>query len=193
MYILCDTCSVLMLIRIAPDMFIDPEFECVTISDVAKEIFRTQKFKDRYAWRQRFKEKIKPIRNSILKTNDFKLYFQVVSNQIKNGVVNKKTKRYFDLSQVDQRIVACARANDYLITTGDKDLIQYYLQQFSNNPDEIISPLGMVNIWINKGLISWDVNFQTILEDWNKCDEAPQPKSEIKKFEKLTDYKYLGT
>lgn len=82
---------------------------------------------------------------------------------------------------------------NYRITTGDKDLIQYYLQQFSNNPDEIISPLGMVNIWISKGLISWDEKLQTILEDWNKCDEAPQPKSEIKKFKKLTDYKYLGT
>lgn len=108
MYILCDTCSVLMLIRIAPDMFINSEFECVTISDVVKEIFRTQRFKDRYPWRQRFKVKIKPISNSILKSNDFKLYFQVINSQISNGIVNNETKKYFDLSKVDQRIVACA-------------------------------------------------------------------------------------
>jgi len=31
MYILCDTCSVLMLIRIAPDMFCDDSYGCVTI------------------------------------------------------------------------------------------------------------------------------------------------------------------
>jgi hypothetical protein len=76
---------------------------------------------------------------------------------------------------------------------GDKDLIEYYLQQFSNNPDEIISPLGMIHIWLKKGLISWDEKLQTILEDWNKCDEAPQPRTEIKKFQNLTGYKYLGT
>ena len=110
-----------------------------------------------------------------------------------HGIINSKTKYYFDLSKVDQRIVACALANNFRITTGDNDLIEYYLQQFSNNPDEIISPLGMINIWLKKGLISWDEKLQTIMEDWNKCNEAPQPRTEIKKFKKLTGYKYLGT
>jgi len=182
-----------MLIRIAPDMFIGPEFECVTISDVVKEIFRTQKFKNRYPWRTRYKSKIKPLGNAIFKTNNFKLYYQVINGQISTGVINSKTNYYFDLSKVDQRIVACARANDFRITTCDKDLIEYYLQQFSNNPDEIISPLRMINIWLEKGLISWDETLQTILEDWNKCEEAPQPRTEIKKFQNLTGYKYLGT
>jgi hypothetical protein len=45
MYILCDTCSVLMLIRIAPDMFRDDRYGCVTIQEVFQELFRTQKFK----------------------------------------------------------------------------------------------------------------------------------------------------
>lgn len=182
-----------MLIRIVPDMFIDPKFECVTISDVVKEIFHTQKFINRYPWRTRYKSKIRPLGSAILKTNDFKLYYQVINNQINSGVINSKTNYNFDLSKVDQRIVACARANNFRITTGDKDLIEYYLQQFSNNPDEIITPLGMINICLKKGLISWDEKLQTILEDWNKCEEAPQPNKEIKKFEKLTGYKYLGT
>ena len=43
MYILCDTCSVLMLIRVAPDMFCDDRYGCVTIKDVFRELFRTQK------------------------------------------------------------------------------------------------------------------------------------------------------
>jgi hypothetical protein len=51
----------------------------------------------------------------------------------------------------------------------------------------------MINLWLNKGLISWDEKLQTILEDWTKCDEAPQPKTDIKEFKKLTSYKYLGT
>jgi predicted nuclease of predicted toxin-antitoxin system len=182
-----------MLIRIAPDMFIDTKFECVTISDVVKEIFRTQKFKNRYPWRKRYKPKIKPIGNAILKTDNFKLYYQAINSQIGSGITNSRTHNYFDLSKVDQRIVACALANNYFITTGDNDLVEYYLQQFSNNSDEIILPLGMINIWLKKGLISWDETMQTILEDWNKCDEAPQPITEIKKFQKLTGYKYLGT
>jgi len=65
--------------------------------------------------------------------------------------------------------------------------------QFSNNPDEIISPLGMINIWLEKRLVLYDEKLQTILEDWNKCREAPQPRSEIKRFEKLTGCRYLGT
>lgn len=182
-----------MLIRIAPDMFIDPKFECVTISDVVKELFRTQKFKNRYPWRKRYKSKITPLGNSILKTNEFKLYYQANSSLIGDGVINRKTNFYFDLSKVEQKIIACAQANTYRITTGDNDLIEYYLQQCSNNPDEIISPLGMINIWLKKSLISWDEKVQTILEDWRKCDEAPQPRTEIKKFKKLTGYKYMGT
>lgn len=181
-----------MLIRIAPDMFINPKFESVTISDVVKEIFRTQKFKNRYPWRNRYKSNIKPLGNTVLKTDNFKLYYQTINSQISSGIINSKTRYHFDLSKVDQRIVACALANNFRITTGDKDLIEYYLQQFSNNPDEIISPLGIINIWLKKGLISWDEKLQTILEDWTKCDEAPQPIKEIKKFQNLTGYKYLG-
>ena len=55
MYILCDTCSVLMLIRIAPDMFCDDRYECVTIQEMIQEMFRTQKFKMRYPWRTKYK------------------------------------------------------------------------------------------------------------------------------------------
>ena len=193
MYILCDTCSVLMLIRIAPDMFIDKKYECVTISDVVKEIFRTQKFKNKYPWRKRYKSKIKPLSNPILRTNEFTLYYQANRSLIAEGVINRKTELYFDLSLVDQKIIACAQANTFRITTGDNDLIEYYLQQCSNNPDEIISPLGMINIWLKKGLILWGEKQQIILEDWKKCDEAPQPRTEIKKFKTLTGYNYAGT
>jgi len=61
MNILCDTCSILMLIRIVPEMFCDERFECVTIHEVIQEIFRTQKFKSRYPWRERYKPKIKAL------------------------------------------------------------------------------------------------------------------------------------
>ena len=62
MNILCDTCSVLMLIRIAPDMCMDEGFDCVTVQEVCEEIFRTQRFKTKYAWRSDYKNKIRPSR-----------------------------------------------------------------------------------------------------------------------------------
>ena len=56
MNILCDTGSIWMLIRIVPDMFMDERFECVTVHDVRKEVFQTQRFKTRYPWRNEFKK-----------------------------------------------------------------------------------------------------------------------------------------
>lgn len=47
MIILCDTSSVVMLLRIAPEMFEDKRYGCVTIKEVYNELFATQKFKSR--------------------------------------------------------------------------------------------------------------------------------------------------
>ena len=63
MKILCDTCSILMVIRIAPDMLTDKKYGCFTIQEVREEIIRQQKFKDKYPWRLRFKNKIRCIPN----------------------------------------------------------------------------------------------------------------------------------
>ncbi|NQV19357.1 MAG: hypothetical protein HQ534_12545 [Armatimonadetes bacterium] len=48
MNIICDTCSILMLIRIAPDMFIDSKYGCKTINEVRKEFISTTRFKEKY-------------------------------------------------------------------------------------------------------------------------------------------------
>ncbi|WDN87463.1 hypothetical protein BuS5_00431 [Desulfosarcina sp. BuS5] len=78
MYILCDTCSVLMLIRVAPDMFCDDRYGCVTIQEVSQELFRTQKFKSRYPWRASYKSKIKPLGASRVKQGDYELHLQTI-------------------------------------------------------------------------------------------------------------------
>jgi hypothetical protein len=52
MFVVCDTCSLIMLLRIAPDMFADPRYRCVTIAPVFNEYVRTQRFKHRYPWRE---------------------------------------------------------------------------------------------------------------------------------------------
>jgi hypothetical protein len=63
-----------MLIKIAPDMFCDERYECVTIQEVFQEIFRTQKFKMQYPWRTKYKSKIKALGKSKVESGDFKLY-----------------------------------------------------------------------------------------------------------------------
>ena len=70
MKILCDTCTILMVIRIAPDMLTDKNYGCFTIQEVRKELIRQQKFKDRFPWRHGVKDKIRCIPNSEIINND---------------------------------------------------------------------------------------------------------------------------
>ncbi len=189
MYILCDTCSVLMLIRIAPDMFRDDCYGCVTIQEVFQEIFRTQKFKIRYPWRTKYKSKIKALKKSKVESSDFNLYLEAIRNIIETGKINERTKRFFILSYVDQKIAACSIAHGFKLTTVDDDLNDFVTQEFAG---KTISPLEIVNDWIKKGLIEWDDDLQDIFEDWNRFNEHPQPGKEIKRFEKLSGYKYCG-
>lgn len=78
MNILCDTCSVLMLIRVAPDMFIDARFDCVTIDEVKREIFEKQKFKSKYPWRHQFRDKIVTITSRLRGDPRYSCGMQVV-------------------------------------------------------------------------------------------------------------------
>ena len=189
MNILCDTCSVLMLIRIAPEMFCDDRFKCVTIPEVIKELFQTQKFKTSYPWRKEFKSKIKAIRTSEIEKGDFQIYLQSIRSIIQTGKINKRTGKYFNLSRVDQIIAACSVAHNFKLTTVDNDLGDFIKQEFSG---QTISPLGIINDWLEKKLIKWNDKMQMVIEDWDACNESPQPRKEIKRFEKTTGYKYAG-
>ena len=189
MYILCDTCSVLMLIRIAPDMFRDNRYQCVTIQEVFQELFRTQKFKSRYLWRESYKSKIKALGASRVKQGDYELHLQTIKTLVYAGKINKRTGHFFNLSSVDQKIAACSIAHNFTLTTVDDDLVDFIKQEFSGS---LISPLGIINDWLKKGLVKWNNNIQAVIEDWDKCNEHPQSKKEIKRFEKLSGYTYAG-
>jgi len=65
MPILCDTSSILMLIRIAPEMFLNESYDCYTIKEVWEEMFQTTKFKNKYPWRVNFKKNIKILPSTI--------------------------------------------------------------------------------------------------------------------------------
>lgn len=193
MHILCDTCSVLMVIRVVPDMFIDERYQCVTTVEVRQEIVRTQKFKDKYPWRDQYIGKIPTLAGSFANSDSFKLYFDSIHSLIGTGIINQRTSRWFSLSRVDQRIIACALANSFYITTTDNDLIDFLSQEFSSpNSKTVVSPLELINGWLRVGLLKWNDHHQSILRDWSVCNEAPQLRSDIQDFQSLTGYPYLG-
>jgi hypothetical protein len=186
---LCDTCSVLMLIRIAPDMFTDERFDCVTVQEVCEEVFRTQRFKTKYPWRTHYRDKIRPSRLLKGKGDDYDLHFETIKQLIEAGGVSAKTGRAFGLSFADKRIAAYVTAYGLEISSTDNSLIDFLEQEFDKKNR---SPLAILNGWIERGLIQWNEDIRRIIEDWDKNGEPVQPAKDKKDFLKLTGVKYAG-
>ena len=193
MDILCDTSSIMMLIRIAPDMFLDKRYRCFTINLMRHEIFRTLKFKRKYPWRNDFKAKIQGLPSNFTNNADVSRYFEAIRLLIRNITINAKTGRPFDLSYVDRMFLACALANGYKISTGDDNLALFALQEFKNEFHGNISPLGIINRWMREGLIKWNEELHSYVTDWKINNEHPQPKKQIREFKKLTGLSYPGS
>jgi len=185
--ILCDTCSILMLIRIAPDMFVNPKYECVTINEVRDEFIGTVHFKDKYPWRKEFKSHIKS--RMLLSKADIDSYFQIV-NSLASSAINKKTNRFFSLSHVDQLIAATVIGNDDVtISTGDQGLIDFLDQEFD---EQNVYSLELVVEWLEMQLINWSDSIKFVLDDWDDKNEKPQPRSAAQALELSTGYRYTG-
>ncbi|MFH1026054.1 MAG: hypothetical protein V1764_05180 [Nitrospirota bacterium] len=111
-----------MLIRIAPNMFTDERFDCVTVQEVCEEIFRTQRFKTKYPWRSEYKGKIRPSNSLKNTSDDYKLHFDVVKHLIDAGGISTKTGRVFGLSFVDKKIAAYGGDEAYILPADYKFL-----------------------------------------------------------------------
>ena len=79
MYVLCDTSSIMMLIRIAPDIFIDERYRCCTINLVRGEIFQNSRFKEKYPWRDDYKDKIKGISAQLAEGKIASEYYETIT------------------------------------------------------------------------------------------------------------------
>jgi hypothetical protein len=178
-----------MLIRIAPEMFRDQRFDCLTVQEVCDEIFRTQRFKTKYPWRATYKDKIQP--SSLLKKKggDYDLHFATIEQLLDAGAVHIGTGKAFGLSFVDKRIAAYVTTYDLEISSTDNSLIGFLQQEFSRKNH---SPLAVLNGWIETGLIRWNENVRKILEDWDEMGEPIQPVKDKKQFLRLTGIKYMG-
>ncbi|GAB6059287.1 hypothetical protein [Desulfonatronum parangueonense] len=192
MIILCDTCSVLMLIRIAPEMFTDPKYKATTIPGVAKEIIRTQKFKSKYPWRKDYRECIKPSSESRFENQEYKMIFNITNELLRSGVTNNKNNKLFDLSFVDKQVVSFALAYRHAISTGDQGIVDFATQEFPEYFLGNVHPLDLINEWLTANLIEWDDVKHKILEEWTIVGERPQPEQAKISFQTKTGKDYPG-
>jgi hypothetical protein len=193
MYILCDTSSILMLLRITPDMFINSSFECCTIHEVHDELIRTTKFKSKYPWTREMRPKIKPLMLSEEQKKSEKIYYDAIKSLNQYGTLNKKTAKIFDLSHEDMKVISNALTLGYQISSGDSSLIQFAEQEFSDEFAGSVSSLEVINKWMEKNLIIWDQAKQNILCEWKSLKEVAQPKKAISEFKRLSNLPYPGT
>jgi hypothetical protein len=170
-------------------MFIDARYDCVTVPEVREEFIRTQKFKTKYPWRGNYTAKIQTVPKNNLENKEFELTFSTVRTLHRKGLINPNTNKLYNLSRVDQLIIAYAVANRYKLSSVDKDLVAFAKDQFETT---VVPPLGIVNHWLRKGLIVWDDSLQGIIEDWSHCREQAQPPEETMKFKAQTGYRYVG-
>ncbi|MFC1882888.1 hypothetical protein ACFL2S_15530 [Thermodesulfobacteriota bacterium] len=131
--------------------------------------------------------------SELINDESYNEYLDVINILINNPTVNEKTERLFDLSATDRAFLACALSKGYRIATGDSEIKDLAIQEFSKTYKGSISPIGLINKWLTEGLIEWSETFQNYLIDWNLNNEDPQPKRQRGIFKKLTGFKYEGS
>jgi hypothetical protein len=173
-----------MVLRIAPEMFTDPAFDCYTINEIHDEIFKKQEFKTKYPWRNDFSKKIK-IKGPV----EIDKAIKATVNSLCEEKLNP-TGHPYTLSPVD-KIIACRVIQEECdLATGDTCLSLFLHEEFELT---VISALELVNIWLEKKLITWSEQINEIMKQWDELHERSQPRSAIKRFEQLTKKTYTGS
>jgi hypothetical protein len=170
-------------------MFLDSRFKCKTIYPIKHEFSTSPNFIDKYPWRGQYKPKITAIGNITNEDADFNLALETIKVMIKNSARNSKTGKIYDLSYEDKRVAATVIAHNYFVSTEDNDLTDILEQHFEKTN---LTPLYLLNNWIEEGLIIWDDQKHALMKEWKTNDEPPQPANEIERFQKLTGRIYPG-
>jgi hypothetical protein len=130
---------------------------------------------------------IRPLPSSAIEKAE--LHYQAVTKLNEMGTLNRRTQKLFDLSREDRWVIACSAAHDFEISSGDRDLCDFAVQEFDI---PIVSPLEVVNTWIQKKLVQWNDDMQTHLKAWAIQNEHPQPEKAKRRFRELTGHVYVG-
>ena len=187
MIVVNDTCAILMLIRICPDMFKDARFGCAMLQEAYIEYTRSARFKKQYSWREKYRRCLKSLPKSDLDKHGYDEVLTCVQAAAKDIVDPSTGKMYADeLSPTDLKMVAAAYSLDADLCSGDAALSRYAANDWER---QVISPLAIVNRWLSLRLLTWDDDKHRILLDWVRS-ERPQPRKDIVEFEQLAGRVY---
>jgi len=181
--VLTDTNAVILLLRIAPEMFRDKRYNCVMPEYVYDEFVKKPEFKEKFPWRSQYKQFLKSEITiaDACKHPQFKNTLNSVLH-IAKARKNRENIKY-GISKKDQEIVSVAIVFNFNFCCADKNLSWFAQDEFDV---KVFSPLSMINMWLEDGLIRWDDELQSLLLEWNRS----QPKSQISRFHELTGYDY---
>ena len=182
-----------MLLRIAPQMFLETAYQCCTITEVRNEIFQTQKFKNKYPWRDKFKDKIKQLVFTADEKRRYEEYLSTIDVILDNHCENANNGKPFDLSPVDRKVIAAALACGHKISSTDNALLDFAEQQFPDDFKGCVLPLGVLNLWLSKKLLKWGAGMDEILADWKNQNEPRQTPLDKSMYCKWTHRKYPGS
>lgn len=193
MIIVADTCSLLMLLRLNPEMLVDSKYGCCTTQEVRDEILRTTKFADKYPWRIDFRDRIQAVPQGIvIHAPSYANAIFSVNAQLKHINPNEGS---YNLSREDRSVIVLAQIlpelsiftiddpDDVVLSTTDRRLHDFAEKRFEI---ENIEPLDVLNSWLAAGSWSYDdQRHESILREW--ADREPEPSiAAQKRFKKLT-------
>ena len=182
--VLTDTNAIVLLLRIAPEMFRDERFGCVLPEYAYQEFILKPEFKVLFPWRERYKHFLQ-LGVSILEAQkhpQFPSALKAIS--VMSRMRPNRYGKCYGLSKKDQEILSVAVAFCYALCTEDRNLALFAREEFGI---QVFSALSLINRWIKDKLITWDDEKQTLLSDWG---DRKQPEKEVELFHTLTGYTY---
>lgn len=174
-----------MLLRIAPAMLQDGRYKCVISREIFEELTRTQKFFERYPWRVDYRSKLKKLPDSVQKSKDYLNLLEVVRLRI------LETASY-GISNKDKRILVCALQMGFELCSGDTLLCEFAHKEFTGTFKGSVSSLGLLNRWLEEGLVAWSPDLEAVMREWKAMHEKPQPDTAISAFKRITGKPYVG-
>lgn len=198
MYIVADTCTILMLLRIEPNMLKDTRFECVTTQDVRNEILQTPKFKDSHPWRSEYRDKIQVIpEGTVRNSSNYRIIEDAIVRNSRLAItkdggkynLSKEDRSVIVLSQLLSNIAGFENITDIAISTTDG-----LLKEFAENEYEVlnIEPLDIISNWLEDKLLCWDDDKTDILRNWALNEPQPSLKAK-RRFKGLSGFDFPCT
>ncbi len=185
--LICDTCSLYMLLRIVPPMLTDPAYRCYTTRGVRDEFVKGPvHFRMKYPWKAEMRKHLKHLGSTDSQSLGVQMHLEAIDIALLG-------KPEVNLSKTDKRVLACALEYGYVVVTEEREMMKFASESFASTFQGGMSALEVLNRWIEAGLVVWSEDLESVLCDWKSVGEKRQPQGAIVKYEILTGCKYSGS